>query len=127
MAGGSGTALTVTRVVGGPGNDVLWPRNDPAGQDLTLCGAGTDIAYVDRADVIVGCEIVVFDDATEAEFEQYRKNGAFRVASEPLYLPGVPRAPSAIGNCEETGLHHSLSSRISNFREFPFERLFENP
>ncbi len=42
-------------LIAGPGNDVLWPRNDPVGQDLSWCGAGTDIAHVDRADVMVGC------------------------------------------------------------------------
>jgi Ca2+-binding RTX toxin-like protein len=56
---------------GGPGNDVLYPLNDPARQDLSVCGAGTDVAPVDRADVVVGCERVLFRDATDAEFEQY--------------------------------------------------------
>jgi hypothetical protein len=60
-------------LVGGTGNDVLNPRNVPAGQDLTVCGAGTDVAYVDEADLVVGCEIVVVGDATEAQYEQYLK------------------------------------------------------
>jgi Ca2+-binding RTX toxin-like protein len=59
-------------LIGGTGNDVLFPRNNnPAGQDLTVCGAGTDVAYVDQADVVVGCERVLFRDSTPAEFNQY--------------------------------------------------------
>jgi Ca2+-binding RTX toxin-like protein len=58
-------------LIGGTGNDVLIPFNDPAGQDLTVCSAGTDVAYVDRADVVVGCERVLFRSPTEAEFEHY--------------------------------------------------------
>jgi Ca2+-binding RTX toxin-like protein len=56
---------------GGPGNDVLYPRNDPAGSDLIMCGAGTDVAHVDRADVVVGCERVLYRFITSAEFAQY--------------------------------------------------------
>ena len=58
-------------LIGGTGNDVMFPRNDPAGQDLIVCGAGTDVAYVDQADVVVGCEKVLFRDSTPAEFNQY--------------------------------------------------------
>jgi hypothetical protein len=52
---------------GESGNDVLAPINGPAGQDLTMCGAGTDIAYVDRADLVVGCERVLMREPTCAE------------------------------------------------------------
>jgi Ca2+-binding RTX toxin-like protein len=58
-------------LIGGPGNDFLWPRNEPAAQDLIGCGPGTDVAHVDGADVVVGCERVLFRDPTEAEFERY--------------------------------------------------------
>jgi hypothetical protein len=36
-----------------------------------VCGAGTDVAHVDGADVVVGCERVLFRFITEAEFKQY--------------------------------------------------------
>jgi Ca2+-binding RTX toxin-like protein len=58
-------------LIGDTGNDVLYPLNAPARQDLTGCGAGTDVAHVDRTDVVVGCERVLFRDATDAEFDQY--------------------------------------------------------
>jgi Ca2+-binding RTX toxin-like protein len=52
---------------GEAGKDVLAPINEPAGQDLTMCGAGTDIAYVDEADLVVGCERVLLRPPTCAE------------------------------------------------------------
>jgi Ca2+-binding RTX toxin-like protein len=52
---------------GEAGKDVLVPINEPAGQDLTMCGAGTDIAYVDEADLVVGCERVLLRLPTCAE------------------------------------------------------------
>jgi Ca2+-binding RTX toxin-like protein len=58
-------------LIGGTGDDVLIPFNDPAGQDLSVCSAGRDVAYVDRSDVVVGCERVLFRSPTEAEFEHY--------------------------------------------------------
>jgi Ca2+-binding RTX toxin-like protein len=66
QAGGSYDVL-----IGDAGNDVLWPRNKPGGKDLTLCGAGRDIAHVDRADVVIGCEKVRYRHATDAEFARY--------------------------------------------------------
>jgi hypothetical protein len=54
-------------LIGGWGNDFLGPFNAPAGTDLTLCGAGWDVAYVDRADVVIGCERVRYRFPTNAE------------------------------------------------------------
>jgi hypothetical protein len=48
---------------GGTGNDILAPRNEPAGRDIVDCGEGTDTAYVDRKDVLSDCERVRFRDA----------------------------------------------------------------
>jgi Ca2+-binding RTX toxin-like protein len=52
---------------GGSGNDGLIPRNEPAGKDLAVCGGGKDLTFVDRADVVVGCERVRFHTPTPAE------------------------------------------------------------
>ena len=60
-------------LIGGAGNDFLWPRNTPAGQDLTLCGAGMDVAHVDNADIVIGCEMKWVRDPTNAEVNQYFK------------------------------------------------------
>jgi Ca2+-binding RTX toxin-like protein len=60
-------------LIGGTGNDFLWPRNTPAGQDLTLCGAGMDVAHVDNADIVIGCETKWVRDPTNAEVNQYFK------------------------------------------------------
>jgi Ca2+-binding RTX toxin-like protein len=60
-------------LIGGAGNDFLWPRNTPAGQDLTLCGAGMDVAHVDNADIVIGCEMKWFRDPTNAEVNEYFK------------------------------------------------------
>ena len=35
-------------LIGGTGDDVLVPFNHPAGQDLVVCSAGRDVAYVDQ-------------------------------------------------------------------------------
>jgi hypothetical protein len=41
------------------GDDTLYPVNDPAGVDAVDCGAGFDVVFADRADVIDGdCERV---------------------------------------------------------------------
>lgn len=58
-------------LIGGTGNDFLWPRNTPAGQDLTLCGAGMDVAHVDNADIVIGCEMKWVRDPTNAEVDEY--------------------------------------------------------
>ena len=60
-------------LIGGAGNDFLWPRNTPAGQDLTLCGAGMDVAHVDNADIVIGCEMKWVRDPTNAEVNEYFK------------------------------------------------------
>jgi hemolysin type calcium-binding protein len=67
VTSGGGSAV----FIGGTGNDVLWPRNEPASQDLTLCGAGTDVAHVDEVDVVVGCEEVWYRHPTDAEWAKY--------------------------------------------------------
>ena len=43
---------------GGRGSDNMQARDFPAVKDLIYCGSGRDIAYVDRLDVVGGCEIV---------------------------------------------------------------------
>ena len=60
-------------LIGSTGNDVLYPRNVPAGQDLAVCGGGMDVAHVDKADIVIGCERVRFRDPTNAELERYFK------------------------------------------------------
>jgi Ca2+-binding RTX toxin-like protein len=60
-------------LIGGTGNEVLDPRNKPAGKDLAVCGAGMDIAYVDKADIVIGCERVRFRHPTDAQWQRYYK------------------------------------------------------
>jgi hypothetical protein len=43
---------------GGSGRDNLQVRNFPAVRDVIYCGSGRDTAYVDKKDVVHGCEIV---------------------------------------------------------------------
>ena len=68
--GGGGEAGTFEMLMGGEGNDFLWVRDTPfpvPRKDLVLCGAGTDVASVDRVDVVVGCERVMFRHPTHEE------------------------------------------------------------
>ena len=41
---------------GGDGNDYLDAENRPAARDIVSCGAGRDFAFVDRKDIVSGCE-----------------------------------------------------------------------
>jgi hypothetical protein len=43
-------------LLGGPGNDVLQARDGV--RDVVDCGAGKDVATVDRVDRVIGCETV---------------------------------------------------------------------
>ena len=43
---------------GGRGSDNMQARDFPAVRDVVYCGSGRDIAYVDKLDVVSGCEIV---------------------------------------------------------------------
>ena len=57
-------------LMGGAGNDFLWVRDTPfpvPPKDLVLCGAGRDVASVDRVDVVVGCEKLMFRHPTHEE------------------------------------------------------------
>jgi Ca2+-binding RTX toxin-like protein len=42
---------------GGTGRDNVQVRDFPAVKDVVYCGSGRDTAYVDRLDVVNGCEI----------------------------------------------------------------------
>jgi Ca2+-binding RTX toxin-like protein len=42
---------------GGRGGDNVQARNFPAVKDVVYCGSGRDVAYVDKLDVVRGCEI----------------------------------------------------------------------
>jgi Ca2+-binding RTX toxin-like protein len=53
LTGGAG-ADTLT---GGPGSDTLNAKDGK--RDRVLCGAGKDIAKVDKKDVVKGCEKVL--------------------------------------------------------------------
>jgi Ca2+-binding RTX toxin-like protein len=67
---GDGEAGTFETLIGGDGNDFLWVRDTPfqaARKDLVLCGAGRDGASVDRVDVVVGCERLMFRHPTHEE------------------------------------------------------------
>jgi Ca2+-binding RTX toxin-like protein len=67
---GDGEAGTSETLIGGGGNDFLWVRDTPfqaARKDLVLCGAGRDGASVDRVDVVVGCERLMFRHPTHEE------------------------------------------------------------
>jgi Ca2+-binding RTX toxin-like protein len=60
-------------LTGGAGNDFLWVRDTPfpvPPKDLVLCGAGWDVASVDRVDVVVGCERLMFRHPTHEEHVQ---------------------------------------------------------
>jgi Ca2+-binding RTX toxin-like protein len=68
--GGNGEAGTLETLIGGAGNDFLWVRDTPfpvPPKDLVLCGAGRDVASVDKVDVVVGCERVMFRHPTHEE------------------------------------------------------------
>ncbi len=43
---------------GGSGRDNVQVRDFPAVKDVVYCGSGRDTAYVDKKDVVNGCEIV---------------------------------------------------------------------
>ena len=43
---------------GGSGRDNVQVRDFPAVRDVVHCGSGRDTAYVDKKDVVHGCEIV---------------------------------------------------------------------
>ena len=43
---------------GGRGGDNVQVRDFPAVKDAVYCGSGRDTAYVDKLDVVSGCEIV---------------------------------------------------------------------
>ena len=43
---------------GGSGSDNVQVRDFPAVRDVVYCGSGRDTAYVDKKDVVSGCEIV---------------------------------------------------------------------
>ena len=43
---------------GGRGGDNMQARDFPAVKDVVYCGPGRDTAYVDKLDVVKGCEIV---------------------------------------------------------------------
>ncbi len=43
---------------GGRGGDNVQVRDFPAVKDVVYCGSGRDTAYVDKLDVVSGCEIV---------------------------------------------------------------------
>ena len=43
---------------GGSGRDNVQVRDFPAVRDVVYCGSGRDTAYVDKKDVVNGCEIV---------------------------------------------------------------------
>ena len=43
---------------GGSGRDNMQVRDFPAVKDVVYCGSGRDTAYVDKLDVVSGCEIV---------------------------------------------------------------------
>jgi len=68
--GGGGESGKFEVLIGGAGNDFLWARDTPfpvPPKDLVLCGAGRDVASVDRVDVVVGCERVMFRHPTHEE------------------------------------------------------------
>jgi Ca2+-binding RTX toxin-like protein len=54
-------------LTGGFGDDVLLPGNVPPVQDMAYCGPGSDTAFADRLDVVVGCERVLFRPPTPAD------------------------------------------------------------
>jgi RTX calcium-binding nonapeptide repeat (4 copies) len=67
---GDGEPGTFETLIGGAGNDFLWVRDTPfpvPREDLVLCGAGRDVASVDRVDVVVGCERLMFRHPTHEE------------------------------------------------------------
>lgn len=67
---GNGEFGTSEILIGGDGNDFLWVRDTPfqaARKDLVLCGDGRDGASVDRVDVVVGCERLMFRHPTHEE------------------------------------------------------------
>ena len=42
----------VDTLEGGDGNDFLHAENRPAARDIVSCGAGRDLAFVDRKDIV---------------------------------------------------------------------------
>ena len=49
---GYGGGTSVDRFYGGGGGDTVQSRDVPAVKDTVSCGAGTDIVYADKADVV---------------------------------------------------------------------------
>jgi Ca2+-binding RTX toxin-like protein len=71
--GGGGESGKFEILMGGAGNDFLWVRDTPypvPPKDLVLCGTGRDVASVDRVDVVVGCEKLMFRHPTPEEHLQ---------------------------------------------------------
>jgi len=61
LLGGTGNDLLdggpgLDRLLGGPGRDLVQARDGQ--RDLVNCGAGKDVAVVDKRDVLRGCETV---------------------------------------------------------------------
>jgi Ca2+-binding RTX toxin-like protein len=44
--------FAVDTLSGGGGDDTISTFNGPAARDIISCGAGRDIAYVDRKDIV---------------------------------------------------------------------------
>jgi Ca2+-binding RTX toxin-like protein len=55
-------------LVGGRGNDILFPGQFTPSQDVAICGTGTDTAFADPTDLVIGCERVLFRPPTPADF-----------------------------------------------------------
>jgi Ca2+-binding RTX toxin-like protein len=51
-------------LVGGAGNDTLFPGQFTPGQNVANCGSGTDTAFADPTDKLIGCETVEFGPPT---------------------------------------------------------------
>jgi Ca2+-binding RTX toxin-like protein len=66
-------------ISGGPGNDVFWSWNNPAGKDVLTCGSGVDRVFADRNDLAApDCEKVFigigsFDESSDA-FEAWMES-----------------------------------------------------
>ncbi len=56
-------------LIGGSGDDILFPGNAPPSQDVAICGTGTDTAFADPTDIVIGCERVLFRPPTAADFQ----------------------------------------------------------
>jgi Ca2+-binding RTX toxin-like protein len=56
-------------LVGGSGDDILLPGQSVPRQDVANCGTGTDTAFADRTDIVIGCERVLSRPPTAADFQ----------------------------------------------------------